>query len=438
MGSGKKILRNTLLIGALLLVGRLAMLARELVVAQDFGRGDEVEAFVIAALVPVLLISVVGTAFGYAFVPTYIRVREASGREAAQRVVRAVSGWTMLALTAAVACLSALAPWLLPLLAGNFDAAKLALAERLLIALAPFALLSGIATIWTAVLNAEESFALPALAALLEPVAGIAALLGAEPALGIYALALGAAIGAGLQAAVLALLLHGKGIAWRPRLLALDAESLQVLRQCAPMVLSSLIAGGVPLVDSAMAAGLEPGSVAALNYGRRLVDALVGVAGLALGTAVFPYFSRLVARADWPQCRRSLWRHSAVVFAAALAVTVLVAAFSTSLVAALFERGRFSAEDTTIVSQMQLLYALQMPFFLAAVVGNRLISALRLNTFFVYAALGLLALKAVLNTLLVAWLGVSGIALATSAAYLVTASATVLYVRGALSRAARS
>lgn len=438
MASGKTIVRNTLLIGALLLAGRLAMLARELLVAQEFGRGDEVEAFVIAALVPLLLLSVLGTAFGYAFVPTYIRVREASGREAAQRVVRSVTAWTLLALLAGVAVLTALAPWLMALLAGSFDAPKLVLAERLFIALAPFTLLSGVAAIWTAVLNAEESFALPALAAILEPAAGIAALLLAAPALGIYALALGAAVGAGLQAAVLALVLHGRGIAWRPRLLALDAESLQVLRQCAPMVLSSLIAGGVPLIDNAMAAALEPGSVAALNYGRRLVDALVGVAGLALGTAVFPYFSRLVAQADWQRCRHSLATYSAAVFAVTLAFTLLVAALSTPLVAALFERGRFSAEDTAIVSHVQLLYALQMPFFVAAVIGNRLISALRLNRFFVYAAAGLLALKALLNALFVAWLGVAGIALATSAAYLVTACATVLYARSALGQAARS
>ena len=438
MASGKTILRNTLLIGALLLAGRLAMLARELVVAQDFGRGDEVEAFVIATLVPLLLLSVVGTAFGYAFVPTYIRVREASGREAAQRVVRSVSAWTLLALAAGVAALTALGPWLLPLLAGNFDAPKLALAERLFVALAPFTLLSGLAAIWTAVLNAEESFALPALAAILEPAAGIAALVVAGPALGIYALALGAAVGAGLQAAMLAAALHARGVAWRPRLLALDAESVQVLRQCAPMVLSSLIAGGVALVDNAMAATLEPGSVAALTYGRRLVDALVGVAALALGTAVFPYFSRLVARADWQQCRESLMTFSAVVFAAALAFTLAIGAFSGPLVAALFERGRFTAEDTAIVSQIQLLYALQMPFFVAGAIGNRMVSALQRNGFFVYSSLGLLGLKAAFNAALIPSLGVPGIALATSAAYWVSSSVTLVYAARALSRSARS
>src|SRR6185503_4045967 len=208
-----RIVRNTVVIGLALLAGRLAMLARELAMAGEFGRADDVEGFVIAYLGPLFVVSIVGTGFGYAFIPTYLQVREAQGREAAQRVFASVAGWSLLALALCAAALAAAAPCYLPLLASNFDASKLALTQTLAGMLAPLALLGGMSAIWSALLNAEESLGLPAAATV-----------------------------------------------------------------------------------------LESGSVAAFGYGRRFVDVLVGVAALALGTAVFPYLSRSVALRDWTSC----------------------------------------------------------------------------------------------------------------------------------------
>src|SRR6185503_2923995 len=251
-----RIVRNTVVIGVALLAGRLAMLARELAMAGEFGRADDVEGFVIAYLGPLFVVSIVGTGFGYAFIPTYLQVREAQGREAAQRVFASVAGWSLLALALCAAALAAAAPGYVPLLASNFDASKLALTQTLAGMLAPLALLGGMSAIWSAMLNAEESLGLPAAATVLEPALAVLALVLAEPASAIYALAAGSVAGAALQAALLAAASARKGLAWRPRFTAPDAATLRVMRQCAPMVLSALIAGAIPLVDNAMAGAL--------------------------------------------------------------------------------------------------------------------------------------------------------------------------------------
>ena len=48
---------------------------------------------------------------------------------------------------------------------------------------------------------------------------------------------------------------------------------------------------------------LGPGSVAVLNYGSKLIAVPLGVGTTALGTAVIPYFSVMVAKNDWRQIR---------------------------------------------------------------------------------------------------------------------------------------
>ena len=72
-------------------------------------------------------------------------------------------------------------------------------------------------------------------------------------------------------------------------------ELRAVIGQYAPMVTGAFLMGGTVLVDQAMAAMLEPGSVAALNYANRVVAMIRGIDAKALGTAVLPYFSRMVA-----------------------------------------------------------------------------------------------------------------------------------------------
>lgn len=53
------------------------------------------------------------------------------------------------------------------------------------------------------------------------------------------------------------------------------------------------------LVDQSMAAMLEPGSVAALGYSNKIPATLLGIGAMALGTAVLPYYSKMVANGDW-------------------------------------------------------------------------------------------------------------------------------------------
>ena len=61
------------------LVGMLAkagVAAKELIVAKLFGRGDELDAFLISFLLPSFLVNLLIGAFGSAFVPVFVETRE--------------------------------------------------------------------------------------------------------------------------------------------------------------------------------------------------------------------------------------------------------------------------------------------------------------------------------------------------------------------------
>ncbi len=426
----QKIFRATLVVAVLSGFAMLGSVARELVVAQWFGRSDALDAFLIAYLLPSFLVNVVAGSFGPAFVPTFIQVREKEGDEGAQRLFSSVMVASVLLLGAVILLLGVLAPLYLPLLGSAFSPAKLLMTRRLLYVLLPFVAFSGLANIWTAVLNAGERFALPALLPVLPPVSAIVFLLLFGKTWGIFALALGTILGAGAQAALLGWKLHAKHLRLRLRWHGWDTPLRQVVGQYGPALGAAMLMGSTDLIDQAMAAMLAAGSVAALGYGRKIISLIVVLGATPLSTAVLPYFSQMVAERNWAACRHTLKTYSRYVLAITIPFTAAVVIFSQPLVRLLFERGAFGLGDTVVVGQVQAFLALEIPFYVLGIMGVRALSALQKNSTIMWIAAINTVVNVVFNWLLMRYAGVAGIAISTALVYLV--SCTLIY--GSLAR----
>jgi len=416
---------NRRIFGALLTVGGFSSLVRTgyaiqtVVAAALYGRSDAFEAFIIASAVPLAAMNIVGSSFNSAIIPVYVRVRDHQGRPAAQELVSGVVLVSAGILAAVVGLLALASPYFLPLLATGFKHEKLALTQGLFYVLVPTILLRGFATNWAAILNAGERFALASAAEVLVPLAAIASLLTLGPVWGIYALAIGMAAGFVLQLCLLGRALAAQGMSLRPAWHGFQPPLRQVVSQYVPLAAGATIWTGSVLVDQAMAAALPRGSVAAFNYGSYIVIGVTTIGTVALGTAVLPYFSSMVAAGEWTRLRHSLKVYTRLIVAVTVPLTLLIFAFSQQLVGLAFQRGVFSHADTVAVSHVQALFVLQVPFFALTILYVRLIAALQSNYISLWgAALGVV-LNFVLDYALMQILGVTGIALATSLVYLV-------------------
>jgi putative peptidoglycan lipid II flippase len=390
---------------------------RELLVAHRFGRGDEVDAFLAAFLLPSFAINVIAGSLGAAFIPEYMRTQQQHGVAAAHRLFSTVAMGSIGLLLAASVALGVAAPYVLPLVASNFDERKLALTHGLFLALLPVLAASGVSSLWTAVLNARGRYLVAALAPALMPVSAMVFLILFGGPWGIYALAVGTLVGFLLQCSVLIPPLRQHEMPIVPRWCGTTPELRQVVHQYLPVASGALLMSGTMVVDQAMAAMLEAGSVAALSYGSKVPAFVVGLGIVALGTAVLPQFSDLVARGDWQAIRRTLRFWVVLTGISATAVMLLLIVLSEPLVGLLFERGAFTAHDTRVVATIQSLLLLQAPFHTVGIVLVRLVSALQENRILLWTASINLPLNILLNFLFMQWMGVSGIALSTSVVY---------------------
>jgi putative peptidoglycan lipid II flippase len=405
------------IIGCLGLVAKLAATVKELIIARSFGRGDEIDAFLIAFLLPSFILNIGMSALGYALVPVFVETRQKGGIEAAQRLFSSMMLLGCVALAGIAAILGLLAPLYLPFLGHSFSAAKLELTRKLLYWLLPWIIFSGISTLSSSVLNATEKFALPALTPMLMPLVTIFLIIFGSHRWGTFTLAAGAVAGGAVEAMLLLHILARHGVRLSLRWHGFDARVRSVLAQYVPMLTGSVLMGSTLVVDQSMAAMLPSGSVAALAYGNRVINAVLSVAVLALSTATLPYFAQMVAAKDWAGCRHTLKRYSVLVVAATVPFTLLVIAFSRPIVKLLFQRGAFTAADTELVSSVQICYAVQIPFFVCSILFVRFITAVRRNDVLMYASGINLVLDVILNLVLMRVWHAAGIALSTSIMY---------------------
>ena len=409
-----------LTVGGFSALVNLAATVKELLVAHRFGTGDALDALLIALLLPSLASNVIAGSFSAAIVPTLIHIRENQDHEAVGRLFSNVMmGSTILLLSVSV-FLALTASFVLPLLGSGFSPEKQALTRSLFFMLLPVLLISGLGTVWAAVLNAYERFALAAVSPVMIPLMAIVFLFSMGKMWGIYALAAGTVAGFITQVALLAWGVRRQGFLLHLRWYGFDPALKRVAKQYVLMVVGALLMSCMGLVDQAMAAMLGPGSVSSLSYGNKIVALILGIGSLSVGTAVFPYFSRLVAVNDWNGLRRTLKGCGILILLVTVPITVGLIYFSKPLIRVLFERGAFTSADTLRVSQIQIFLLFQVPFYLLAILIVRLLSSLNKNIVLMQAAMINLVSKVILNYVLIQWLGVAGIGLSTALVCLIS------------------
>jgi putative peptidoglycan lipid II flippase len=183
------------------------------------------------------------------------------------------------------------------------------------------------------------------------------------------------------------------------------------------MVTAAFLMSGTTIVDKAMAAMLESGSVSTLNYANKVVAMVLSVGSLALGTAVFPHFSRMVASKEWAAVRHTFGVYTRLILLVSVPATAVLFVLSEQIIGLLFERGAFSADDTRLVGQAQAFYLLQVPFYVLGIMGVRLLSATSRNQTLMKISFVNLITNIVANYLFMLHFGVVGIAMSTAVVY---------------------
>lgn len=302
-----RIARAAGLVMALFIVSRVLGLLREMVIARQFGTSPEMDAYVAAFRLPDLLFYVVaGGALGSAFIPVFAGHVSREDWPAAWQLASAVINWIVLVLAGLAGLLALLTPWLVPLFLPDFTTAQQTLTAELIRLLLCSTVIFGVSGVVMAILNAQQQFFLPALAPIFY---NLAIILGAwllGPLIGVRGLAVGAVVGAAghLLVQVPGLRRTSNPMQYRFVLAANSQDLHEVGRLMAPRVVGVAAVQINFIVTAVLAAGLPPGSLAALNYSWIIMLLPQGIIAQSVATALFPTLAALAAKGDTAEMRR--------------------------------------------------------------------------------------------------------------------------------------
>lgn len=382
--------------------------------AHFFGASDSQDAFFLAFLLPSILTDTIAAAVTPCLIPALAGLREQHRPAEAVSLYRECLGANAAVMCVLALIAAAIAHPAIAVLGSGFSVEKAAFSRTLLLCMLPLFPLVGLSIVWRAVLNASQRFGVAAIAPVTTPLLTAGLLFSAGSSWGVFALAAGAVAGAAIECAVLACAVHSLGYPLWPAKPGMNQAFLTLLSQFWPMLATSVLLGCMPVIDNAMTAGLEPGSVSVLAFGTKLTLVILSVGSSAVATAVLPRLSAMAARNDWQAMRVNLTTLALALLAIAVPAVLVLIALSEPLVRLVLLRGVFTEASALAVTQVQQVSLLQIPIAILTALGFKLVSSLRFNDLLIpLAAIGV-AVTAIADYVLRYKLGVAGIALAAS------------------------
>jgi putative peptidoglycan lipid II flippase len=184
-----------------------------------------------------------------------------------------------------------------------------------------------------------------------------------------------------------------------------------------PALLGSVISQVSPLIDQVFASFLSSGSISALNYSLKLMSVPTGVIAMSVGRAAVPYLSHQVARNDMEAFKETLRVYLWGVGLATLLLSAFMLVFAHPLVQLLFQRGQFSADDTSRTATTLMGFAVGLAPMTLVFILVRAFSALGKTRVLMFISLFNVVSNAIFDYIFVRPWQSEGIALATSVMY---------------------
>jgi putative peptidoglycan lipid II flippase len=357
------LLRALVTVSGLTLVSRILGYVRDFFIARAFGAGIATDAFFVAFRIPNLLRRLFAEgAFSQAFVPVLAEHKNRETPEVTRTLIDGVATALVLALVVTALIGIAAAPLVVYISAPGFasEPGKFGLTVTMLRITFPYIGFISLVAFSAGLLNTWNRFSVPAITPALLNVSFIvgAALFAEHFDPPVLVLAWAVFAGGVLQLAFQVPFLYRMGLLPRWRLDWSHPGVRRILRLMAPAAFGVSISQVSLLINTIFASFLVSGSVSWLYYADRLMEFPAGMLGVALGTILLPSLSKYHAAADHAEYAKLLDWGLRLTVLLAVPAAVALAVLAIPLIAALFNYGRFTAQDAYMTQRAVVAYSI--------------------------------------------------------------------------------
>lgn len=387
--------------------------ARDVTLSYFYGASNISDAYLISTAIPEALFGFISAGIVTSYIPMYCRIENTEGVNGGNRYTNNLINITLI--TASIIVILALL-YVKPIVrvfASGFDEETFLLT----VAFTRISLFSifftGLISIFSGYLQIKENYLVPALIGLPMNLVIILSIF-ISTRNNSLVLSLGFVTASLIQILFMLPFTYKSGYKYKKLLDVKDTHIKNMILIALPVILGISVNQINVLVDRTLASRIAIGGISALNYANRLNLFVQGIFVLSISTVLYPILSKLVTEKNMDGLKTSLSEAITGINLLVIPATIGFMAFASQIVSLLFERGAFNSNSVLLTSQALFYYSIGMiGFGLREVLSRTFFSLQDTKTPMINASISLI-LNIILNIILSKYLGVGGLALATS------------------------
>ncbi len=401
---------------------------RDILVAKYFGASLQVDAFMVALSLPMLVLGGLGFALSTALVPIYRKATVSSGATQANKLAGSAVGVVVVVSISLALIVTIIPHYFIDLIVPLLSESTRTLTIKFTRWLGLYVIGLNLVYTLTAIYHSCHHFKIPAFSDLLFSASIILVMIGFYLPLGIYSLIYGHILGIFLCAGIQLYFLSKKdlpGFGFN-----LEISNVKSLLLCAtPILLFDFSLQVGTIIENYFASGLAEGSIAALNYAKRLSIAIIALVAVNISKGVFPTLSELYLEQKRDETRDLFLKVNKQLIFAFTPLSVFLFAFRSEIIKVLFMRGAFDHEALELTSTAFLFYAAGLVIVAIEPVFIRACYAFSDSRTPLFSSFLSIPFVILLTYILTPIMGLSGIALSTNIGFLIRLLIQVFYLQ---------
>lgn len=338
---------------ALALVLKVSGFIRESIVAKEFGASAETDAYFLAFGFITLVVAMISTGFNNVFLPMYIKGR-AKETQASDQNANALLNWTMLIFIAVSALGWSFADVFVPFIYGNMGAETEGLAVEMTQIFFAFMTVIALSGLLDSYLQSRRIFVPSQIAKLLATLMAALFALFFSSIWGIFSLVYGFVFGTALGALIQLVFLVRSDYKWQPTFRMEREFKLAFLALIIPSLLNSVVGQINLFVNRFFASGTGDAAVTYLNNASLIISIPNAIYATTLAAIIFTLMSEQTENIG--KFRDTVFRGMEISLVTLLPIAVGLLVIGDAAISFIYERGRFSTDDTANTHLALLLY----------------------------------------------------------------------------------
>jgi len=391
---------------------------REMIFANNFGLGTEFDLYLIGAVLPVTINTIILYIGQNYFIPGFQKIKADNTEETKKYYNHSFIMFVGVGFFVAIS-LYLLSDFIINLYMYSADLDKKATAVLIFHIFLITIPLSSAISIFSALLQTVYEFKFPAISVLFLNLSIIILIFLFTDNFGIYIIPIGYAVGTFLQFIYLFVKTE-KFLKLNVITYIGNFKSMKSVFSSSLIIILLIESVGqlYTIFDRYFYGYVSSGGIASLNYAYIIFYLPISIFSISLATAVFPKISSAINNQSDNELERIYDESLSFNIIIFMPLTIILYYFGDTFIKLAFERGKFVQESTAITFEALKYYAVSLVFYSAYSVLNKIFYSINLVKILLAITIIGIFLKLLVNFLLVKDLQQSGLALSTSITYI--------------------